>query len=218
VADRAVSTADALALRSSGGVKRRRIREAADVGLTTPAAAGAFIRFSSHLARGPTSSGGHFSPLRLGPAELGDAARVADNALSDSRLCVEWLETQAATAGSLARPATALADDPANYAREAAMQLKWCAKQAPAAARALHERVRNPEAKCGSWRAGAGWVSRDAAHARGLRATAPRALPLAACVRSQSPRPEPNSRSLSPRADASELGCLCRCELDFLFS
>jgi hypothetical protein len=204
VADRAVSTADALALRSSGGVKRRRIHEAADVGLTTPAAAGAFIRCSSHLARGPTSSGGHFSPLRLGAAALGDAARVADNALSDSRLCVEWLETQAATAGSLARPATALADDPANYAREAAMQLR--------------ERVRNPGAKCGSWRAGAGWVSRDAAHARGLRATAPRALPLAACVRSQSPRPERNSRSLSPRANASELGYLCRCELDFLFS
>lgn len=154
MADRAVSTADALALRSSGGAKRRSIREAADIGLTTPAAAGAFIRCSSHLARGPTSSGGHFSPLRLGAAELGDAARVADNALSDSRLCVEWLETQAATAGSLARPATALADDPANYAREAAMQLKWCAKQAPVAARALRERVRNPGAKCEMARGG----------------------------------------------------------------
>jgi hypothetical protein len=121
--------------------------------------------------RGPTRSGGHFSPLQLGAAVLGDAARVADNALLDPRLYAAWLEAQAAAFGSLARPATALADDPANCAREAAEQLKWCAKQAPAAARALRERVRNPGAERGRELARGGvvawWVS-ETRHMQGV--------------------------------------------------
>jgi hypothetical protein len=153
-----VSTADTIALRSGGGLTRRSssgaVNEglttpaAADEGLTTPAAAGAFRRCSSR-SRGVTSSDGHFSPRRLGATALGDAAWVADDALSDLRCYAAWFETKAATAGSLARPATALADDPANTAREAARQLNWCVKQASVAARASLGRVCSPGANRG---------------------------------------------------------------------
>jgi hypothetical protein len=157
--------------------------------------------------RGPTSSGGHFSPLQLGAAVLGDAARVADNALSDSRLYAARLEAQAAASGSLARLATALAYDPVNCAREAAEQLKWCAKQAPAAARALRKRVGNRGARSvvRSWCTGAGGGIPETRHTQGV--CAPRPSPLAARVRSQSPRAGRNSRSQSPLVGASELGC-----------
>jgi hypothetical protein len=213
VADRVVSAADALGLCSGPTTGPSSSRGAADDGLAAPAAAGAFRRGSGRLARGPASSGGHFSPLRLGAAALGDAARVADDALSDPRLHAAWLEAQAAAADALARLAAALREDPANCARDAAERLTWCAKQAPAAARALRDRVRRRGARdvaselargalAAVLRAGRG--GRGASHARDLRATAaPRPSPLVARVRSQSPRAGRNSRSQSPRAGAS---------------
>ena len=111
--------------------------------------------------RGPTSSGappqaavGTFR--RNGSAPMCWATR-------HGWLTTRWrirssMPRQAVASGSLARPGTALGDDPTNCAREAAEQLKWCAKQALTAVRALRERVRNLGARSvvGSWLAGGG--------------------------------------------------------------
>ena len=227
VADRVVSAADALGLRgkNSGGggdgvgsvpVPRSSLGATSDETDAPAAATGSvFRRCHSCLERLPSSSSGHFSPLRLGLAALSDAARTTDDALSDPRLHAAWIEVQAAATDSFARLVAALADDPAACAHEALAQLRWCKQQAPAAANALCDKVRCRGLRCVAQELAneclaavlsKGRAARSASDAFDARATAPRPSPLlSAPVRPQSPRLDARGTpsSVTPERDSS---------------
>lgn len=211
VADRVVSAADALGLRGSaaggdsGGSapvpRSSSSLGAASDGTGAPAAAttGTFVfrRCHSCLERLPSSSSGHFSPLRLGLAALSDAARTTDDALSDPRVHAAWLEVQAAATDAFARLVAALAEDPAACAYEALEQLRWFKQRAPAAANALYDNVCARGLRCVAQELAheslaavlnKGRAARSASDAFEARSTAPRPSPLAAPVRPPSPR------------------------------